>query len=91
MADSLADLGEPVSDCTLVLNIILGLADRFEGVGRHLRLARDFPTFLVARSALIPEELTMDQHPSWTSTALLAFSGKPPADGSSSSDRPPAK
>jgi hypothetical protein len=53
MANSLADLGEPVSDRTLVLNVIRGLAERFEGVGRHLRLARDFPTFLEARSALI--------------------------------------
>jgi hypothetical protein len=91
MADSLADLGEPVSDRMLVLNVIRGLAERFEGVGRHLRLARDFPTFLEARSALILEELTMDQRPSSTSTALLASGSKAPAGGSSSSDRSPAK
>jgi hypothetical protein len=45
MANAMADLGELVSDCTLVLNVICGLADHFEGVGRRLRLARDFPSF----------------------------------------------
>jgi hypothetical protein len=91
MADALADLGEPVSDCTLVLNVIRGLADRFDGVGRHLLLARDFPTFLKARSALILEEITMNERPSSTSTALLASGGKPSGGGNQSSDRPPAK
>jgi hypothetical protein len=91
MADSLADLSESVNDRTLVLNIICSLVERFEGVGRHLRLARDFPTFLEARSTLILEELTMDQCPSSTSTALLASGSKPPASGSLSSNRPLAK
>jgi hypothetical protein len=29
-----------------VLNVIRGLAERFEGVGRHLRLSRELPTLL---------------------------------------------
>lgn len=81
MADALADLGEPVSDRTLVLNVIHCLADCFEGVGRHPCLTWDFPTFLEARSALILEEITMDQRPSSKSTALLAFGGKSPDGG----------
>jgi hypothetical protein len=92
MADSLGDLGEPVTDRTLVLNVIRGLADRFHDVGRHLRLSRDFPTFLEVRSALILEELTMDQRASTPSTALLASDDKQPAGStSSSSRRPPAQ
>jgi hypothetical protein len=92
IADALSDLGEPVSDRALVLNVIRGLAERFEGVGRHLRLSRELPTFLEVRSALILEELTMDQRPSSTSTALLASGNRQPAGGrSSSSSRPPAK
>jgi hypothetical protein len=92
MADALSDLGEPVSDRTLVLNVICGLAECFEGVGRHLRLSRELPTFLEVRSALILEEITMDQRPSSTSTALLASGDRQPAGGhSSSSSRPPAK
>jgi hypothetical protein len=91
MANTLADLGEPVSDCTLVLNVIRGLADRFDGVGRHLLLARDFPTFLEARSSLILEEITMNERPSSTSTAMLASGGKPSGCGNQPSDRPLAK
>jgi hypothetical protein len=92
MADALSDLGEPVSDRTLVLNVIRGLAERFEAVGRHLRLSRELPTFLEVRSALILEELTMDQRPSSTSTALLASGDRQPAGGrSSSSSQPPPK
>jgi hypothetical protein len=46
MADALSDLGKPVTDRTLVLNVIRGLAERFECVGRHLRLSRELPTLL---------------------------------------------
>jgi hypothetical protein len=92
MADALSDLGEPVTDRTLVLNVIRGLAERFEGVGRHLRLSWELPTFLEVRSALILEEITMDQRPSLNPTALLASGDRQPAGGrSASSSRPPAK
>jgi hypothetical protein len=46
MADALSDLGEPITDRTLVLNIICGLADHFEAIRRQLQLSWDFPTFL---------------------------------------------
>jgi hypothetical protein len=35
MADGLADLGSPVEDRILVLNILRGLNQRFEHVGLH--------------------------------------------------------
>jgi hypothetical protein len=89
MADALGDLG---GDRTLVLNVIRGFAERFEAVGRLLRLSRDFPTFLEVLSAMILEELTMGQCPLTPSTALLASDDKHFAGGhSSSSSRPPAK
>ena len=40
MADDLADLGEPVTDRTLVLNVIRGLNENFTDIGRHLRRGR---------------------------------------------------
>jgi hypothetical protein len=92
MADALGDLGEPVTERTLVLNVIRGLSDRFEAVGRHLRLSREFPTFLEVRSALILEEITMNQRPTSSSTALLATGDKPTTGAPSvSSSRQPAK
>ncbi|WVZ97941.1 hypothetical protein U9M48_043439, partial [Paspalum notatum var. saurae] len=58
MADSLGDLGEKVEDCTLVLNLIRSLNERFADIGRHLRRGRPFPTFLEARFELLVAELT---------------------------------
>ena len=46
MADAHRDLGEPVNDRTLVLNLLRGLNGRFEAIGLHLRRGRSFPTFL---------------------------------------------
>ncbi|XP_066373049.1 uncharacterized protein [Miscanthus floridulus] len=46
MADALGDLGEVVTDRTLVLNIIRGLNERFAPIGMHLRRGCPFPTFL---------------------------------------------
>jgi hypothetical protein len=53
MSDALADFGVPVSDRMLLLNIICGLSDYFEVVGRHLRLTREFHSFLEALLVLI--------------------------------------
>jgi len=60
MADALRDLGEPVLDRTLVLNLIRGLNGRFEAIGLHLRRGHPFPSFLQARNDLLLEELTME-------------------------------
>jgi hypothetical protein len=46
MAEDLRDLGEPISDRTLVLNIIRGLNERFKALGLHLRRTSPLPTFL---------------------------------------------
>ena len=46
MADALRDLGEPVNDRTLVLNLLRGLNGRFEAIGLHLRRGHPFPSFL---------------------------------------------
>lgn len=87
MAQQLVDLGEPVSDRTLVLNVIRGLNERFRDIGRHLRRSHPFPTFKEALAELTLEELTMEHHASAPSTALLVATGKA-ASGTSSSSRP---
>ncbi|XP_039805046.1 uncharacterized protein LOC120669341 [Panicum virgatum] len=58
-AENLRDLGEPVSDRTLVLNIICGLSERFAAIGLQLRHTNPLPTFLQVRDDLRMEELTM--------------------------------
>jgi hypothetical protein len=51
-AQDLRDLGEPVSDRTLVLNIIRGLNERFAAIGLHLRRTNPLPSFLQVRPDL---------------------------------------
>jgi len=91
MAQQLVDLGEPVSDSTLTLNLIRGLNERFRDAGRHIRRDNPFLKFKDAVDELILEELTMAHQPPARPTALLAAgkgapSGAPPP--SSSGARP---
>jgi hypothetical protein len=45
MADSLRDLGEPVADRTLVLNLLRGLSPRFGHLKALIKRTVPFPTF----------------------------------------------
>jgi hypothetical protein len=51
MADGLADLGTPVEDQILVLNILQGLNQCFEHVGSIIRRYSPFPTVLYTNAA----------------------------------------
>jgi hypothetical protein len=85
MADMLADLGEVVSDRTLVLNVIRGLSERFKTVGMHLRHGCPFPTFADAQADLFLEQLTMEHQTSQaaalaaSTTSTHAPTSQPPA------------
>jgi hypothetical protein len=61
MADALADLGSPVDDRILILNILRGLNPRFEHLGAIIRRYTPFPSFLKVRDDLILEELHLDR------------------------------
>ncbi len=70
MADSLADLGEPQSDRTLVLTLINGLSPNMQSL---LPMQVPFPSFLQARSQLLLEEITKGHRPaSEPATAFVA-------------------
>ena len=58
MADSLGDLGWPVEDRILVLNVFSGLSDRYAYLRTWITRQRPFPTFLQVRDDLVMEELT---------------------------------
>jgi hypothetical protein len=60
MADGLADLGTPVEDRILVLNILQGLNQRFEHVGSIIRRYSSFLNFLKVQDDLLPKEIHMD-------------------------------
>jgi hypothetical protein len=60
MADSLTDLGSPIEDWILVLNILQGMNQCFEHVGSIIRCYSPFPNFLKVRDDLLLEEIHMD-------------------------------
>jgi hypothetical protein len=71
MADALADLGSPVDDRILVLNILRGLNPRFEHLSTIIRRYTPFPSFLKVRDDLILEELHLENSgPPTDATAL---------------------
>eukprot|EP00267_Zea_mays_P040592 XP_008680671.1 uncharacterized protein LOC103655747 [Zea mays] len=59
LMDSLCDLGEPVADRTLVLNLLRGLSPRYGHLKALIKRTVPFPTFHAVRSELLLEELTM--------------------------------
>jgi hypothetical protein len=93
MADALADLGSPVDDRILVLNILRGLNPRFEHLGAIIRCYTPFPSFLKVRDDLILEELHLDSSgPPADATTLYTCpaAARPPAPSPAPPSRPPS-
>jgi uncharacterized membrane protein YgcG len=59
MADSLGDLGCPVEDRNLVLNVLRSLSDRYTHLRSLIMRQRPFPTFLQVCDNLALEEITL--------------------------------
>jgi hypothetical protein len=74
LADSLVELGEPISDRLLTINLLRGLNDRFTHLRSYLKRQRPFPSFVEVRSELLLEELSMG-----ASTAPSALVASAPA------------
>jgi hypothetical protein len=91
MADGLADLGAPVEDWILVLNIVQELNQRFEHVCSIIRCYSPFSNFLKVWNDLLLEEIHMDSTgPLTTPTALYTNTASPAAKPPSSMpSRPP--
>nr|XP_051190781.1 uncharacterized protein LOC127304116 [Lolium perenne] len=56
LADSLGDVGQPISDENLVLTLLRGLNENYAHLRSFLLFQVPFPTFLQTRSALLLEE-----------------------------------
>jgi len=86
MADALADLGEPIQDRTLVLNVLRGLNERFQFMSQLVTRQRPFPSFADVRADLRLAELNMGTPSASPSALVAAPSIRPPT---SSSPAPP--
>jgi hypothetical protein len=84
LADSLRDLGEPVVDRTLVLNLMRGLSPHYGHLKALIKRTVPFPTFHAVRNELLLEELTMATEAPSPASALY----NAPPDGQVSSGRP---
>jgi hypothetical protein len=60
MADALADLGSPVDDRILILNILRGLNRCFEHLVAIIRRSSQFSNFLKVHDDLLMEEIHLD-------------------------------
>jgi hypothetical protein len=91
MADGLADLGTPIDDRIIVLNILRGLNQRFEHVGSIIRRYSPFLNFLKVQDELLLEELHMDSTGSPVALTMLYTNIASPVANppSSTPSRPP--
>jgi hypothetical protein len=91
MTDGLADLGAPVKDQILILNILQGLNQRFEHVGSIIWCYSSFLNFLKVWDDLLLEEIHIDSiGPLAAPTALYTNAASPMGKPSSSTPpRPP--
>ena len=93
LSDQLADVGAPVSNHRLVLQLISGLTGAYHGVATLIRQSNPLPLFYQARSMLTLEEAGLAQMASTESpstyhtTPQRAPVERPPADTSQTSNR----
>jgi hypothetical protein len=87
LADSLHDLGEPMADRTLVLNLLHGLSPRYGHLKALIKRVVPFPTFHVVWNELLLEELTMTIEAPTPAPTL--YSATPGAQASSRRQPPP--
>ena len=59
MADTLCTLGAPITDESLVLNLLHGLSPHFDRVTPILTSMKSFPTFAEVKNDLLLEELCL--------------------------------
>ncbi|KAK9059530.1 hypothetical protein SSX86_020234 [Deinandra increscens subsp. villosa] len=92
ISDQLANVDSPVSNHQLVLQLISGLNESFDGVAMLIQQSNPLPDFYDARSKPITEETRKaNQAPPPTDSALQASSNfDEPSNTSQPSNRPPS-
>ncbi|XP_057418207.1 uncharacterized protein LOC130712388 [Lotus japonicus] len=88
LSDQLRDVGAPVNNHRLVLQLISGLTDAYKGVATLIRQSNPLPSFHQARSMLTLEEAGMAKmKPAEPLAAYVATHPCPSNASSQSSDR----
>jgi len=79
MADALHDLGCPVGDRILVLNVLRGLNHTYGHLRTWITRQQPFPSFLQVRDDLVLEEITKGPMTGSSSTSSTALVATPPS------------
>ncbi|KAK9136238.1 hypothetical protein Syun_015568 [Stephania yunnanensis] len=74
LADQLKNVGAPVSDSRLVLQLVSGLTAPYRGVGTLIRQSNPLPTFYQARSMLTLEESGLAKEATMASDSAMVAS-----------------
>jgi hypothetical protein len=80
MADTLCTLDAPITDESLVLNLLRSLSPRFDRVTPILTRMKPFPTFAEVKNDLLLKELLSATSTSTPATALYTASRPAPSD-----------
>ena len=83
MADALHDLGDPVSDRVLVLNVLRGLSSTYDHLKSWIARQRPFPSFLQVRDDLVLEEITRGPATGSSLSSSIALVSALPASSAS--------
>lgn len=86
MVVALADLGEVISDRTIVLNIVRGLNEHLQGLGGWILRQKPLPSYDDVVADLCLEEIRKLAHTTPLASPLVAA---PPCPPSSTPPRPP--
>ncbi|KAL7586844.1 hypothetical protein Lser_V15G40190 [Lactuca serriola] len=68
LSDQLSNVGSPVSNQRLVLQLIAGLTESYEGIAMMIQQTKPLPDFYEARSRLILEETRKANHAAQSAT-----------------------
>jgi hypothetical protein len=60
MADDLHALGETITDCHLILNLLQGLNKSFDHMKIFIKRSQSFPSFHTVRNDIELEEIELD-------------------------------
>ncbi|XP_074315134.1 uncharacterized protein LOC141651316 [Silene latifolia] len=84
LADQLKNVGAPVTNSRLVLQLVSGLTEAYQNVGSIIRQRDPLPQFYQARSMLTLEEASFAKQAA-TGSAAMYVKGSADSDGGSSS------
>ncbi|XP_023749503.1 uncharacterized protein LOC111897783 [Lactuca sativa] len=69
ISDQLSNVGAPITNQRLILQLIVGLTDAYEGIAMMIQQIKPLPDFYEARSRLILEETSKANHATQSAVA----------------------